>query len=371
MKLKVLQENFSKIVSTATRFTSSKAQLPVLANIYIACKGNKLSVSSTNLEVSYNSSVGAKVEKEGEITVPARIINDIVSNLNPGPIDLTTDKERLNISTDNFNSNVSGMNPSDFPEVPKKLGKNSYTIETKLFKDALSKTLFSVSVDETRPILTGILFIFNKKGLSLVSTDGFRLSKKDIKIKEIKENEKVILPKTILSEILRITSDQEEIQFSFNKSENQVIFKVDNTILSRVLQGEFPDFEKIIPKTSELEVGVGKDDLLQAVKLASVFAQDSANIVKLLVNKNKLTIEAESQSAGSQENEIDAKVEGEFNEKKGFQIAYNYRFLEEFLNSIEGDDVKLKFTNSSAPGVLLDEKDKDYLHLIMPVKLQD
>lgn len=369
MKLQVLQDKLSNGLSIASRFASSRAQLPVLGNILFSTKKNKLILSSTNLEISVSVSIGAQVKKEGEITIPSKTITDLVGNLPNEVVNLDTEKEKMLIKTENFDSTISGMNAADFPDVPQSTGRGSLDMPGEDFQKSLSQVLFAASVDETRPILTGVLFIFKKGSLVMVATDGFRLSQKKISLKGIDKAKKVIIPKNALNELVRLAGDDEEIKFGLKKSDNQVIFGLDNiTLSSRILEGEFPDFEKIIPKKSEYKVSVDKQEFLRAVKLASVFARDSANIVRLKIKKKTMDVSAESQQSGEQKTELDVKVEGDTG--KGFEIAFNYRFLEEFLNAIEGENVELRFSEPSAPGVFLDPKDKEYLHLIMPVKTQ-
>ena len=365
MKLQCLQENLARTLTIVSRFTYPKVQLPVLANILLSAKKNTLLVSATNLETSICVSVGAKVDKEGEITVPARVVTEIISNLAMGQISLKAEKEQLSISAPNFESTLSGMNSSDFPLVPQEVSKDILAIPKDVFLDSLSCVLFSSSVDDTRPVLTGILLIIKKGEIVLVSTDGFRLSQKKIKVKTDKEIT-MILPSTVLGELVRLPIEDEQIAFSFKKGENQVVFGFSGTVLtSRIIEGEFPDFEKILPKSSNVKVTLDKEELLRAVKLASVFARDAANVVKLTVKKDLLNISAESSRSGKQDARVEAKVEGE-----GIIIAFNYRFLEEFLNAVKGEEVRLEFSNPNAPGVFLDPKDPDFLHIIMPVRIQ-
>ena len=372
MKLQVLQENFSKGVNIANRFTSVRAQLPVLSNIHLSAKNNKLYLSATNLENSVSLSVGAKVDKEGEITIPARVLNDIVSTLNPGALDIVVEKDIVKLSSDSFKTSISGMNASDFPAVPKKIGKDAVVFNTKDFIDSLNKVIFSASNDETRPLLTGVLFKIEPKKVTLVATDGFRLSSSGFKMDISEGLEDIILPKGVLSELVRLGSDEEEMTYSYKKGDSQVIFRVGNIVLSsRVLEGEYPDYKKIIPKESGMVIGLDKGDLHQAVKLASVFAKDSANVIKMKIQKNKLEISSESQYSGSQTSRVEANIEGEKIPQKGeFVIAFNYRFIDDFLGTVEGDDIELSFNEPNTPGVFKDLKRKKYLHLIMPVKLQ-
>jgi DNA polymerase-3 subunit beta len=376
MKFQILQENLGKAVSIASRFASQKAQLPVLGNILLSTQKTKIYVNSTNLEVSVSVQVGAKIEEEGEISVPSRVISDLISNLPKETISIESEKEQLKISTSNFSSKVLGMNSSDFPKIPVSSGKEkTINISLKEFLEAISYVLFATSVDETRPVLTGVLFLWDKEGLTLVATDGFRLSRKRINVesqKVQKKVESVIIPKLVLSELSRLGSEQEEVSFSLLTKEKQAVFATDEVILSsRILEGEYPDFEKILPKSSSLKVLLDKEEFGRAVKLASVFARDAANVVKLKILKDSIKVSGESGQSGSQETKVDAKIESSgSNLESGFEIAFNYRFLEEFLHSVRGEEVKMEFTTPDKAGVFTDSGDKDYLHLIMPVKVQ-
>lgn len=372
MKLRVLQENLSNALNITSRFASTRAQLPVLANVLLSAKKSKLLVSSTNLEISVSLSIGAKVDKEGEITIPAKVINDLISNLVPGSISLHSKKEHLKVSSQNFSSRISGMNSSDFPKIPSEVGKGAMKLETNKFIDALSQVLFAASIDETRPVLTGVLFIFSKGKVVLVATDGFRLSKKQISLKETRialPDQRLIMPKNALNEISRLSNDEENIKFSYKDAERQVIFGINNAVLaSRVIEGEFPDFEKIIPKDTVYKISLDKEDFLRAVKLSSVFARDSANVVKISVNKDAIALSAESSQSGEQETLVDAKVEGG---KPGLKIAFNYRFLEELLSTVKGNDILVELSDAASPAVFTTPRDSHFLHLIMPVRIQD
>ncbi len=368
MKIQVLQENLSKALSICSRFTSSKIQLPVLANVLLKTNKNKLLLSSTNLETSVAINIGAKVLKEGEITIPARVITEIISNLDPGQVDLEVEKEILKIKTTNFNSAITGLNSSDFPKIPTETGVNGFEVVSHDLLDALPSVLFSVSSDETRPVLTGVLMIIGKEFLTLVATDGFRLSQKKINTKGIKEERKFILPKGVLVELSRVV-ESEYVSFSYKKSDNQFILSSDDLVLSsRIIEGEFPDFERIIPKETKIRIRLDRDDLLRSIKLAGVFARDSANVVKLTVSGNSLEVSAESSQSGSQKTQLDVKIDNDLSDS--FTIAFNYRFLEDFLNAVKGEYIRMEFSDTNAPALFLDEKDLNFLHIIMPVRLQ-
>lgn len=373
MKLTVLQENLEKAIGVASRFASVKAQLPILSNILISAQKTKIMICATNLEVSVAVSIGAKIEEDGEISIPSKVINEIVGNLPHETVNLSSEKEQLKLSAPNFSSVILGMNSSDFPKIPSSIGKEkAVIISKKELLAALSQVIFATSVDETRPVLTGVLFIWEKENLILVATDGFRLSQKKIKLASQSILPRFILPKLILSELLRSTEEIEEILMDLRDKEKQAVFGLGDTILaSRLLEGEYPDFEKIIPKKSSCSILVDKEEALRGVRLASIFARDGANIVKIKVLKESLKITAESASSGNQETKVDAKVTFTGPEvSDGFEIAFNYRFLEDFLHSVVGEEVEMNFSGPNAPGVFKDTQDASFLHLIMPVRVQ-
>jgi len=373
MKVTVSRKSLSEGLTIASRFATSRAQLPILGNILFEAVNNKLNISATNLEMSVSLSIASKIEKEGKITVPAKVIYELVSNLNSESVSIDVEKEQIFIKSENFSSRVSGINASDFPFIPNVLGKNAMNLDPVKVTSSIAKVIYSVSSDETRPTLTGILLIFIKDNLSYVATDGFRLSKKDVPFKNTNPELKIILPKGVLVELERLTSD-EKVLFEYKKDDKQVVFKIGEIVLSsRIIEGEFPDFEKIIPRDSKLNLEVDKNDLMQGIKLASVFARDASNVVRFLISEKLFTITAESSQVGSQENNIDAKIKCSdkqiFGDGKEFIIAFNYKFIEDFLNSVDGNDLEILLNDANSPGVFRDLEDKDFLHLIMPVRI--
>ncbi|EKE06436.1 MAG: hypothetical protein ACD_19C00014G0050 [uncultured bacterium] len=368
MKLTVLQENLKNAVNLTSHFTSPKAQLPILGNILLKAEKTKLTLSSTNLEISVATSIAAKVEKEGEITVNGRTLNDVISNLSSGSIEIEVEKEQIKIASGKFKSNILGSNSADFPALPVQSGKNKFSLNREDFANSLSKVLFAVSTDETRPILTGVLFVFEKKSLKLVATDGFRLS--DVKLKsEVKiEDLKIIIPKTVLYELTKITADSETVDVSFDKETNQIIFTIgDITLFSRIIEGEFPDYEKIIPTVSVVEINVDKNELEKSIKLASVFARDSGKIIKLKIKKEELIINAESSASGNQEMSLEIRSE-DLEDEKEIDIMFNYSFVEDVLKVITDDEVKIIIAPDNKASKFIDSKSSNFLHIIMPIK---
>ena len=384
MKLTIPQESFARALNIASRFTTPKVQLPILANVYLSAKKNTLTISATNLEISVSLQIPSDITEDGDITIPARTLTDIITNLKKGDVSISTDDALVLIKASGFNGKVPGMPGDDFPVVPKELGKTAISIKTADFSDALSKMLYAVSVDESRPILTGVLCILKNKELTLVSTDGFRLSKTTLALDTEGEGT-FIVPKGIVSEIVRTKDEGDTLSFSYTKEENQFICKIGNTILSsRLIDGNFPDFDRIIPKTTTTTILVGKSDLLRAVKIASIFAKDSANVIKMKIGESDLSISADSSQKGNEETVIDAEVsdsnkKGESNTTNHLSIAldgtsqaiaYNCKFIEDFLSNMIGDELSISLTTPSAPTIFSDLKDTGFLHIIMPIKLQ-
>lgn len=370
MKLQVLQENLSEALNISSRFVSSRSQLPILANIKLEATKTKLNIQATNLETSFATSIGAKVETPGELAVPARIFSEVVGNLKSGGVNLAAQKEKLEITSEGFKGSVSGMNVSDFPAIPQSVVGESVTLPFSEVVHTLAKVLFSCSVDETRPILEGVLFVFGDKTLTFVSTDGFRLSQYTLQLakKTTTNLERMVVPKLALSELARLSvGDADALKFQVKKKDAQVVVGINDMVLaSRILEGKFPQFEDIIPAKSETVVRVDKQEFKRVIRLASTFARDNANIVKLEVGTKELIISAKSSKSGKQEGSIDAKVSGE-----KIIVAFNYKFIEDFLNVVTGEEIEVGFTDVASPGVFRDTSDSNYLHLIMPVKSQE
>lgn len=361
MKAIVLQKDLVKVLSYTSRFVSTRAQLPILANIVLVANGNKLLIKATNLEISIAAPVGASVEEEGEIAVPAKIFFELIHSLRTEKITLFTEGDILNVESESFKGHISSLNTSDFPEVPVSVEKG-ISLSGDVFAKAIGKVLFSSSPDDTRPALSGVLMFSKDSLLSFVSSDGFRLSKKDIPF-NTKEEVRIILPKNILIELQKIVST-EEVNIKVEEQDKQILFGVGDMVLSsRLIEGEYPPFEKIIPATSSITVNIEKEDFRDVVKTASVFARDGANIIKIHLDEGSVKVSAESARSGSQEGSAQAKITG-----PSIDVLFNYRYIEEFINIVEGESVEMKFNGPDSSGLFLDSSDKNYLHLIMPVK---
>lgn len=371
MKATVLQENLIKSLSYLTSFVSIKPQLPILANILLSAKKGKLKLSATNLEIGISHSLGAKIDEEGEITIPARTITDLISNTQPGKITLETDKSKLNLRGNNLKAEINGIGAKEFPNVPETLPKTEIILKNEDIEQINKQVSFASSIDISRPALTGILFIVESidKNIKIVATDGFRLSHKEIpspdKDKKETVSQEIIIPVRTIIEAGKIYT-QETIGVHINKKEGQVLIGDDQTVLSsKLISGEFPNFERIIPKKYNSKLTTGREELIKGVRATSVFARESANVVKLRIKKEEIELYAESQEYGKNQITLEAKTEGE-----EIEIAFNYKFLLDFLSSVSGETISLETEGPTSPAMLKDIKDDFYFHLIMPIRIQ-
>lgn len=369
MKVFLLQENFSKALNIVSRSIAPKAALPILSNIVLATEKGRLKLSTTNLECGINLWLGAKVEKEGSIAIPAKILTEYISSLPPEKISLQVKENSLFLSSSGHKANFSGSPVADFPEIASFSGKPDLVFKKEDFAENLGQVVFSAATDEGRPVLTGVLMRANKQGLSLVATDGYRLSVKEIKMKGGLEAN-ILIPAKALLEVARISQEKDEedkeIKMALTKDKNQVVFSLPGIdYSSRLIDGEFPDFEKIIPESSKIETEFDKEEFFRAVKVAAIFAREQANVVKLSLEQNKIIVSAENPQVGGNETEVGAKTKG-----GKLEIAFNCRFLLDLLGSITAEEMVFEASEALSPGVFRLKRDPSFFHLIMPVRLQ-
>lgn len=377
MKIQIFQENLLKALNTAGRSISSKAQLPILANVLLSTENNRLKVSATNLETGVNIWTGAKIEKEGSITLPSKILQEYVSSLPAEKISLEVKENIANLTSTSFNASFNGLAASEFPVLPKG-EKKIFSFQSSVLIEVINRVAFASASDEGRPILTGVSFKKEGKTLTLAATDGYRLSVEKVEVAKIstegkdeEELRSLVIPAKTLLEVSRIVSeqvkqDQSIIEMSLTKDGNQAVFSFPEIELStRLLEGDFPDYEKIVPQEASTTVTLDKEELLRAIRTASIFARDSANIVKFKFQEGKAVISANSPQVGENISEIGAKTEG-----GEAEIAFNFRFLLDFLAAVKEGEVSLEMTGSLNPGLFKIKGKASYLHVIMPVRLQ-
>jgi len=367
MKVSILQENLNKALGVVGRTTTTRSQLPILANILLSAEKGKLKLAATNLETGVNYYIGGKIEKQGSITVPAKIFLEMAASLPAGKVDLVVEGDSLKIKAVNFQAKINGISAAEFPQIPRFGGKPDLSFKIENFKTMVNQVAFAAAADEARPVLAGVRFTSESGKLVLAATDGYRLSLKKFKsLTPQKIKKPLILPARTLQEVARIKEDG-EVRAILTKKDNQLIFSLgDVEIVCRLIEGEFPAFEKVIPQECKTKVWLEKEELVQAVKLASIFARETANIVKFKIKKSKLQISANAPQVGSNISEVDVKVEGEENE-----IAFNFRYLLDFLNSIEKKEIIFEMSSPLNPGAFKIKGDNSLLHIIMPVRVQE
>lgn len=366
MNIQILQENLLKALTRVGRVVSPRPQLPILQNVKIKVSKDGLEVSATNLESTETVWVGGKVEKEGELCVPARILIEFVSSLPAGAVQLITKDASLHITCAKFSAVIPGVPVAEFPSVEVVEKEKTAVIDKNKFISALSSILFSAASDEGRPILTGIKIKEESDETLFAATDGYRLSTKRITL-PLKKFVDAVIPARTLSEVLKIAHEEKDDASIYigKTTGGQIGFIVgDTTLTTRLLDGEYPNFERIIPKSFTTRVLIEKEPFARAVRSAAIFAKDNANIVRLVLDKQKIIVSANAPQVGENKIEVDAKTDGD-----GGEIAFNSRFLIEFLANLAEDEFVFEMTGALNPGVFKLSKDESFLHIIMPVRV--
>lgn len=378
MKVSCLQENLAKGLSIVGHAVANRSTLPVLSNVLLVTDGDgRLKLSATNLELGINCWVGAKIEQEGSITVPARLLTDFVNSLPPERIDLVLDDQTqtLNLRCAKFEANIKGIDAQEFPNVPGlDAGEEIIRLEPEQLRQMINQVTFAAAADESRPILTGIRAEFRQDALTMTGTDGFRLSIKTISLAHpIDEEFEVVIPARALAELARIIGDQDEpIQTVITANRNQILFHLkDIDLVSQLLEGTFPDVTALIPKDHGTRTVLDTRNFLKAARVSHLFARDAANIVKIDVSPGDgglvgghLMISATSQELGDNISELDASVDGD-----SVEIAFNAKYLIDILNVMDSAQVALETAAPASPGVLRPVGDEDFTHVIMPMHI--
>lgn len=376
MNFSSLQENLKHGLFIVGHIAGKNINLPILNNIMIKVKKDGVRLISTNLEIGITHNIRGKIEKEGEYTVDSKLITDYIGLLPNQKVNISKKETNILINCNNYKTKIKGQPTEDFPLIPVINKDRAYSIKINEFKKALSQVVFAVSTNESRVELSGVCFSFNNKKLVLAATDSYRLAEKEISIKalEDKNDLKIIIPVKTLQELIRIlsvlnengdvNSDGEEIKFYI--SDNQILFIIKSTeIISRLIEGQYPDYKQIIPKTSKTTVIVNRLELIRAVKASSLFSKSGINDINLdfPASKNQVVISSASGHTGESHIILEASVKGEDN-----GIIVNYSYLLDGLNNIENENVKIEIVDNNTPCILRSEKDKDYLYIIMPIK---
>ena len=374
MRVSVLQENLYKGLATVSRAIQSRPTLPILANVLLSTDDSRLQLSATNLELGITAWIGAKVEQDGSITVPAKTLQELVATLPPERVDIDLDVRTLtmHLRCGAKSANIKGMDATEFPRVPEFDAEHAIAVKGDVFKEMIDQVVFAAAKEDNRPILTGILMRFEGDVLTLASADGYRLSVRTTELEmSAGDREPLIVPSRTLQELSRIISDEdEEVLIGLPDGRGQVMFGLRSTVVvSQLIEGKFPDYEAIIPRGYETSILAYTDDLLAACKSSEVFAKDSANTAKIMIEPSespsvpgRVTVAGQSQEKGDAEAPIDASISG-----KSIEIAFNIRYLIDVLNVIREEQVVIETSGPTAPGVVHPAGRDDFIHVIMPM----
>jgi len=376
MKLSCLQENLNRGLSVVGRAVATRTTLPITNNVLLATDQSRLKLVATNLEMAISCWIGGKVEEEGAITVPARLLTEFISSLPSEKVDinLSPKTKTLELKCARFEARISGVDAKDFPPIPKIEDGITTKVEVDTLRQGISQVVFAAATEESRPVLTGVDAQFEGDLLTLAAADGFRLAVYKLPIAvPVSEKSEVIIPARTLAELNRLMADQEEaVEITMSPNKGQALFRLKNTeLVSQLVQGTFPNYAQLIPQSYTTRAVVDVAEFLRATKTASIFARDGSGIVRLVIapggelTPGKMTISARSEEIGDDVGEIDAIVEGE--EAK---IAFNGKYLTDVLSVLGESQVALETTNPSSPGVIRPVGVDNYIHVVMPMFVQ-
>lgn len=363
MKFKLLQTDFLPILNSISRCVGVKANLPVLGNILFSIENDQLKLAATNLEIGIVKFVKAEILESGEVTVPAKTLLETISGLSGLEVLFETTGDLVTISAGKFKASINGISSNEFPVIPT---SNDFLISfPKAVLKGCSTILFAAALDEARPILTGVLMQNSKEKLDFVATDGFRLAHHQVKLTNGSDF-KCLIPKRTFEELIRLTEEEEfdQIEMAISKDQNQIIFKVGQALISsRLIEGNYPSWEKIIPVDIKSRTLVDKQLFNQAVKLASIFAKNEANILNLKVLKSQIQISSETKEIGSQQNEVEASTEG-----TELEIAFSAKFLNDVVSNINSSQLMIEFSGPLSATLIKPVGEEGLEYILMSVR---
>ena len=363
MKLQVTQENFNRALNAVARVADNHGTLPVLANVLIKAKNNRFSVAATNLNVAITYFVGAKIETEGVITVPANLLASFVNSLPSGIIQLDVEDKKLKITTNQYKSTINGISADEFPVMPAIENGQNFMVNGGELKKALQQVVFTASTSDSRPTLSGVLFKAENNKLYIVATDSSRLAEKTLTAKV--SDFELLVPASSINDLLRVLDDDVK-SLKIIKDDQQALFSFkDVELVSRLIDGDYPNYKPLIPIKSATKATLKKNDLLNIVKVSSLFARETGGSITIEVNENDKAVKIKSLASQIGENnaQASAKVTG------SGSITLNSKFLIDGLNAFEGEEITFAFNSKLEPIVLRDPKDPNYVHVIMPLKV--
>lgn len=376
MKISCLQENLAKGLSVVGRAVGTRSTLPQASHVLLASDEGRLKLVATNLEIAITCWIGAQVEEEGAVTIPARLLTDFVTSLPNERIDMSLPAraKQLNLTCARNEASVSGMDAADFPPVPPVADGFRLKLDAKALRAAIEHVEFAAAADDTRPVLTGIHTLLEDSELTLAAADGFRLAVYKLALgQEVPEKVEVIIPARAMRELMRLLSEEEEpLELAFNAARSQVLFRMKSVeMVATLIQGTFPNYSQLIPGSYASRALIDMRQFLQETRIAAIFARDGSGIVRIQlqpgedVAPGKLIISARAEEIGEHRGEMDVKIEGEAS-----KIAFNSKYLQDVLQVLDCSQVALETSTPSSPGVLRPVGVENYVHVVMPMFVQ-
>jgi DNA polymerase-3 subunit beta len=381
MKLICTQENLRKAIAAAERAVGRQSTLPILGNFLLETENGRLKLSATNLEIGVIARVGAKIESDGRITIPAKLMSNFIGNLPSGDtIVLESEGQSLKISSGGYSVKIKGLDAQEFPLIPQHHGTQFLNIPAQPLRSALTKLLPCVALNEARLELTGVNIIFSEESMCLASTDSFRLAEEVIALDGANvasvassfPQGSCIIPAATFSEVSRVISpESKEVKLAFE--ENQIFFEIDGVqILSRLVSGKFPDYKQIIPEQFAIQAIVSREDLLRAVKIATVFTSQTSQelVFRIDPETERIVIESRSQEMGENQTILHADIVSDI----PLEMVFNPKYILDGINTIATSRIAIFANESTTPAALktVDEEtgavSGEYIYIIMPIR---
>jgi len=362
MKLQVTQQNLTKALSTVARVANSRNTLPILSNVLLKTENNRLSIAATNLDIGITHFIGSKINQEGAITVPARLMQDFVGSLPDSVLNLELDGNKLNITNDQYQSTINGIVADDFPVMPTIKEGVTWKSSAEDFKKALSQVVFAASADDARPVLNGVFFHSVSGQAVMAATDSYRLAEK--KVGKTTKPINFLMPGSAAQDLLRIIGDNDK-EIIATHNDQQVLFQVgDISLVARLIEGNYPDYRKLIPAKFSTTAKLSKADFINIAKVSALFARESAGSITIKTDKDDkaVSINAIASQLGENTAKAEAKVTG------GGEVTLNSKYLIEALNAFSSSEIEFCFNGKLEPCILRSAEEPDYLHLIMPLR---
>lgn len=367
MKVEFLLENLEGFTALLGKTLPVHSQLPILSNILLeASNEGGFYLSATDLELGVRVKIPAKIIEEGAFTIPGKQFIEIISSLPKDKVVLSQEKDSVILSARDNKIIFQTIPKEEYPNLFEEKGTLMYTFQKGEFESIFSHLTYAASLDESRPILTGICIIQKENHIDFVATDGFRLSLKRIeREKMLKENESMVVSTKLIHEVLSLKNRSSEFKMYVHAGSNQVIFETDNVVLvGRMISGDYPNYERILPQGNRTHVVVDREGFLQSIKLASVFAKDAANVIKVKIENNVLSMFSRTSGVGEGEIRQDIEQEGD-----DVEISFNVKYLTDFLKNIDQEDIVMELNSSLEPALFKGKKEDSFLHIIMPVRV--